>query len=429
MSRLPFELLLALRYLRPKRTFVSIITLISVLGVTLGVAVLIIVISVMSGFDSQLRDKILSFNAHLRITQFNPAGGQPPRMTNYALVARSLAANPQVKSVAPFVVGRVMLETEPAHGEGMIDAPFVRGIDPAIETNLSLFTSNLIGAFDLSGHGLVVGAALAANLRLRVGDRVAVYSPHDIENSVKEARRGAKESAARLATDFEVRGIFDAGYNDYNVQVILMSIDNAQDLYELGDDVNGLMVMLKDPYQAESVRRQFKPMLGPAYTITTWGEENNAMLAVMVEKNVMLYILFFIVIVASFGITCTLITFVVLKTREIGVLKALGASSRQVMWIFLSQSLVVSLLGVFVGSAGGMLALAYRNPFLHLMRRLTGLELFPADIYGFTELPALIIPGDIAIICGGSLIICLLAAAFPAWNASRLKPVEALRHG
>ncbi len=152
------------------------------------------------------------------------------------------------------------------------------------------------------------------------------------------------------------------------------------------------------------------------------------MLAVMVEKNVMLYILFFIVIVAAFGITCTLITFVVLKTREIGVLKALGASSRQILWIFLSQSMVVSVLGVLIGSGAGMLALAYRNEFLHAMRRFTGLELFPASIYGFSELPALIVPGDILIICGGSLIICLVAAAFPAWNASRLRPVEALRH-
>jgi lipoprotein-releasing system permease protein len=142
----------------------------------------------------------------------------------------------------------------------------------------------------------------------------------------------------------------------------------------------------------------------------------------------MYYILFFIVIVAAFGITCTLITFVVLKTREIGILKALGASSSQVMWIFLSQSMVVSIFGVLIGTVSGMLLLAYRNPFLHLMRRMTGIELFPANIYNFSELPAQIIPGDILIICGGSFLICLLAAAFPVWNASRLKPVEALRH-
>jgi lipoprotein-releasing system permease protein len=134
------------------------------------------------------------------------------------------------------------------------------------------------------------------------------------------------------------------------------------------------------------------------------------------------------VIVAAFGITCTLITFVVQKTREIGVMKALGASNRQVMWIFLSQSMVVSLLGVGVGLSLGLLAVAYRNPFLHLMRRWTGMDLFPASIYGFNELPALVVPGDIAIICGGSFLICMAAAAFPAWNASRLKPVEALRH-
>ena len=152
------------------------------------------------------------------------------------------------------------------------------------------------------------------------------------------------------------------------------------------------------------------------------------MAAVLVEKNVMLYIMFFIVIVAAFGITCTEITFVVLKTREIGVMKALGASSRQIMWIFLSQSMIVSTLGVLAGLAAGTLLIHYRNPFLHLMRNLTGMELFPADIYGFTELPALFVPKDILIICGGSFFICLLAAAFPAWHASRLRPAEALRH-
>jgi lipoprotein-releasing system permease protein len=188
------------------------------------------------------------------------------------------------------------------------------------------------------------------------------------------------------------------------------------------------MVMLKDPYQASLVRNQLEPALGNNLVVTTWTEDNSAMLAVLVEKNVMLYILFFIVIVAAFGITCTLITFVVLKTRDIGVMKALGATGRQIMWIFLSQSMVVSVLGVLFGLGFGMLAVVYRNPFLHLMRKLTGFELFPAKIYMLTELPARIMPGDIAIICGGSFVICLLAAAFPAWHASRLKPVEALRH-
>jgi lipoprotein-releasing system permease protein len=142
----------------------------------------------------------------------------------------------------------------------------------------------------------------------------------------------------------------------------------------------------------------------------------------------MFYLLFFIMIVAAFGIMNSLITFVVQKTREIGVLKALGATRGQVVWLFLSQSLIVGVVGVTAGFGLGMLALHYRNPFLHFMNRMTGLELFPASIYSFTELPALIIPSDILLICSSALVICLLAGAVPAWNAGRLNPVEALRH-
>ncbi|MDB6121321.1 MAG: hypothetical protein JWQ71_314 [Pedosphaera sp.] len=426
MSRLPFELLLAFRYLRPKRTFVSIITLISVLGVTLGVAVLIIVISVMSGFDSQLREKVLGFNAHLKVYQMNPKTHKETLLQDYAKVASLVKANQNVKSVSPFVQGQVMVKTEPKEGEPLIGAPYIRGIDPESERNSSLFATNLLGSFDLNGHGLLVGADFAHNMDLRLGDRVAIYSPHTLQKMEKARQQGKDE--AILPVDYEIRGIFDTGYYEYNALIAITSLENAQDLYELNDAIHGLMVMIKDPYEAGKVRAELAMALGPDFRISTWSEESSAMMAVMVEKNVMLYILFFIVIVAAFGITCTLITFVVLKTREIGILKALGASSRQVMWIFLSQSMTVSIFGVLIGLGLGMLALHYRNQFLYTMRRFTGLELFPANIYGFTELPSLIVPGDIAIICGGSFLICLAAAAFPVWNASRLKPVEALRH-
>jgi lipoprotein-releasing system permease protein len=421
MSPLPFELLLALRYLRPKRTFVSIITLISVLGVTLGVAVLIIVISVMSGFDKQLRDVVFGFNAHMKVLE------QGHTMRDFAYVMSTVASNRQVTGVAPIILDKVMMETQPAVGEPQQAAPWLRGVDPKSEGAVSVLPRRMVlGEFDLSGRGLLVGVDLAHSLRLHVGDRVAIFSSKDL----KKLRQQKGKTAQTMpdAEDFIVRGIFDAGFYQYNADVVVTSLENAQDLSGLQDDVNGLLVMVRDPNSVRRVAADLQGTLGPRYLVSTWMEENDTMVAVMVEKNVMLYILFFIVIVAAFGITCTLITFVVQKTREIGVLKALGASNRQVLWIFLAQSLSISVLGILFGTAVGLLALAYRNPFLHFMNRLTGFELFPASVYGFSELPALIIPGDIAIICGGSLLICLGAAAFPAWHASRLRPVEALRN-
>jgi lipoprotein-releasing system permease protein len=232
-----------------------------------------------------------------------------------------------------------------------------------------------------------------------------------------------------LARDFVVRGIYDVGYEDYNRAFIVMSLWNAQDLKDFGDRVDGLMVKLRDPELAALVALQLSQELGPRVEISTWFDENRQLLeAILVEKNVMYYLLFFIVIVAAFGITSALITFVVQKTREIGVLKALGATGAQVLALFLSQSLVVGVAGVAAGYGLGMLALTYRNEFLFFMRKATGFELFPAAVYNFTALPAVIVPQDIAIICGGSLIVCILAGVIPAWNASRLQPVEALRH-
>ena len=273
----------------------------------------------------------------------------------------------------------------------------------------------------------MIGISLADSLKLRVGDHVAVLSHKQIRQMREQS--GKKNEVAVLPDDYEIRGIFDSGHYDFDSLFVISSLVNAQRFYDLedSDSIHGLTVRIGDPFQARDVARELRKTLGPEFWVTTW-MENPMMMAVMVEKSMMLYILFFIVIVAAFGITCTLITFIVMKTREIGLLKALGASNRQVMWVFLLQSQIISILGVLTGVSLGLLAVAYRNEFLTMMRRFTGLRLFPDEIYGFSNLPALILPGDIAIICGGSLVICLLAAAFPARHASRLNPVEALRH-
>jgi lipoprotein-releasing system permease protein len=422
MSRLPFELLLALRYLRPKRTFVSVITLISVLGVTLGVAVLIIVISVMSGFDHDLREKILGFNPHLRVMKRHST------IQDYEKLMAEIRKMPTVRAVAPYIFGRVMVETQPKNGQAQFEAPILRGMDPKLERSVSSLPTNIvIGTFDLSNRGVLLGREFANSMGLGVGDTVLIYSPEELKKM--RDNRGKDGERAVLPDEYEVRGIFDVGYYEYNYQFIVTSLDDAQELYVLGDSVHGLLVMVQDPDRAAAAQAELSRKLGPDYRVTTWMEENASLLgALIVEKNVMFYLLFFIMIVAALCILSALITFVVQKTREIGMLKAVGATDLQVAGLFLSQSGFVGSVGVAAGFALGRLLLAYRNEFLDFMNRMTGFELFPAQIYGFSRLPALIVPRDIIIICGSALLICLLGGVIPAWRAGRLKPVEALRY-
>jgi len=430
MSKLPFELLLALRYLRPKRSFVSIITIISILGVMLGVAVLIIVISVMSGFDAELREKVFGFTAHLKVVQRDPeAFGRDTTMSNYAAVIELVARHPNVVGVAPNVYGQVLLKTQPINGKALMRAPVVRGIDPEAEATVSTLTSNITGgSLELSRRSLVIGESMAHDMDLRVGDKVAILSERHLENMLES--QGQTNATEVLPDDYEVRGIFNAGHYEFNSLFVFISLQKAQAMFGLeeADEIHNLTVAIQDPFRATTVARGLQTTLGENYRVSTWMQDSPMLQAVMVEKNMMLYILFFIVLVAAFGITCTLITFIMMKTREIGLMKAIGASSSQIMRVFLAQSLIISTLGILAGFGLGLVAVAYRNKFLELMRKATGAELFPAEIYGFTQLPALIVPTDLLIIGGGSLLICLLAAAFPAWHASKLNPVEALRN-
>jgi len=378
---------------------------------------------VMSGFDHDLREKILGFNAHLTVSQPGST------MKNYQAVADKIVANKNVRGVSPFVFGPVLVETTgDTNHPALQDAPMLRGIDPQTEAKVSSLPSDIVaGKFDLSGRGLIVGVDFASNLQLHVGDHLSIYSARQIKKM--KAAHDARQDEAILPDDYEVRGIFDAGYYEYNARVVVTSLDNAQDLYDLNDSVHGLFVMLNDPYQAAAVKAQLSNALGDDYFVSTWMEQSSGILnALIVEKNVMFYLLFFIVLVAALCILSAQITFVIQKTREIGMLKALGASKLQISGIFLAQSAIIGVIGVASGYGLGMLAVTYRNEFLHFMRRATGWELFPASVYGFGELPALITPSDVAIICLGSFVICILGGLLPAVRAGSLKPVEALRY-
>ena len=422
MSKLPFELLLAVRYVRPKRSFVSLVTLISVLGVALGVAVLIVVISVFTGFELKLREKILGFNPHLRVLEASST------MRDYSDIGRVIAVNPQVRAVAPFVIGQVLVETKPRGGPAEDAAPGLRGLDPSLESNVSVLPKSIVqGKFDLSDHGLVIGIELAKQLKVNVGDSLLVYSPADLIQWRQNAfDKTGKEPEPE---EYQIRGIFDVGYFEYNRSWMVASLENAQKMYDLNRSVHGLLVMLKNPYQAETVRAQLEQALGPDFRVSAWMDENSELLGqVVVARNVQFYLLFFIMIVAALCILSALITFVVQKTREVGMLKALGATDLQIAFVFLSQSGFIGAFGIAAGFGLAHVALAYRNDFLHFLNRTLHAELLAPSIYGFGELPALIVPRDVLLICGSALLICLLGGLIPALMAGRLKPVEALRH-
>ncbi|MGC8828391.1 MAG: ABC transporter permease [Verrucomicrobiia bacterium] len=422
MFRLPFEIFLALRYFKPKRTYVSVITLIAIIGVMLAVGMLIIVIAVMTGFDKELRDKILGFNSHLKIY----VSGAP--MKNYKQLMEKLRKNPEIKSSAPFILGQVLVETQPDSGNPLVIAPYIRGSDPQYESLVSIIPSNIIsGSFNLEDKNVVIGKEMSQNLGIDIGSHIGIYSPKNLQR-LRTLRKQTNEIAV-LPDDYVVAGIFDVGHFEFNSMIIITSIENAQELYNLDNEVHGLMVMIKNPFDAERIATALQNELGNQYKVVSWMEENSGILnALVVEKQAMFVVLFVIMIVAAFGITGTLIAYVFQKTREIGILKALGATNIQIGWLFFSQSVMVGVVGVVGGLIFGKTMLIYRNEFLHFMNRVTGIDLFPSSIYVFNELPALINVPDVLIICGSALFLCVLAGIIPALRAAMLHPVEALRY-
>ena len=440
-----FSLFLALRYLVPRRAFLAIISVISVLGVTLGIAVLIVVTSVMTGFDREMKEKIVGFDAHLFVSQENDV------MNDWRELLPIVRGTPGVTAAAPFVVGPVVMEFQNRRA-----VPKIRGVDPKLEAQVTDIASPGMyhdrpgaesgragGGFDLDGDHCVIGAELARSLDARVGDQVTLYSPgnfnemmrrlDDLEKSGAKKEDIAELRQAILPRTVTVTGIFSSGRFLYDSEIVFVPLYLGQELYGLGDAIHGLTAKAADPYLADRVKDAIVARLpvvagGPLFNVQTWMEQNAQLFTtVRVERITMFIILMFLIVVAAFCVMVTLITVTMLKTRDIGIMKALGADTGQVARVFLAQGVVVAFFGVLSGIGLGLGILAVRNPFKDWLASALGIELFPAKIYGLDKIPAHTVPQDVAIICVCAFAICSLAALLPAWVAARMDPVRALR--
>ena len=428
--KLPFSVFLALRYLKPKRTFLSIITLISVLGVMLGVTVLILVISVMTGFDRELRQKVIDFDAHILVSSEDVLRDWRPLRTK-------VDSTPGVVATAPYIQGPVIVEFQSRRL-----APLIRGIDPQQEEKvIPLQKFMKFGKLDLEGESTVLGIELARKLGASVGDKITIYSPGNLGqmlDSIKklENAKGEEEKKAIdelrdviLPKELTVTGIFETGHYLHDSEFLLVPIYVGQELYGLGDGLHGITVKTDNPYGAERVKQTIQQSLEPPQYAQTWIDMNRQYFeAVRLERTVMFFLLFFIVVVAAFGIMSTLITVTVQKRREIGILKALGANIVQIIWVFLGQGTIVGLFGTLTGLGLGMTLIRYRNEFSHWLASTLHIEIFPREVYQFSSIPAEVIPRDVAIICVSAFFICSMAALIPAYFAARLDPVKALRY-
>lgn len=411
-----FELDLALRYLRPRRTFVSVITLLSLGGVLLGVMVLILVISVMQGFQRELREKVMGFLAHVEITNYGV-------LQDWESVVRQVDGVPGVVAAAPFVSGPVLMEVN-----NRVLTPIIRGIDPEFERYVTGLEEKLIaGEFLLEGEGAVIGERMASENALQIGDKLSVLSPWHLAQMRRAHEEGGE--VVILPTELIVTGIFSTGMYEYDARFILTGLEMGQELYGLGEGVHGVTLRLVDPMRADEVAADLTWRLSPPLRALSWREQNPTLFAAVAQEQVvMFFLLFFIVIVAALGLMSTLITVTVQKTREIGVLCSLGATQQRIMLVFVLYGLVVGVVGSALGVLSGLVLVEFRNPVATFLSKVTGQEIFPPEIYGFNMIPAVVEPTVVAIIGLSALALCVVAALFPAWAAARVQPAEALRY-
>jgi lipoprotein-releasing system permease protein len=406
---LSYQLFIALRYLRTKKKHrgISVNTLISTGGVAVGVMALLVVLSVMSGFHEDLQRKILGVNAHVVVLDYRGA------MHDYEKVTEKLKGEKDIVSSAPFIMGQVLVSSgKRAHGV------FLRGINPEMEKK-----TTDIGRFMKEGKlenlnskdgtpGIIIGRELASSMGVFEGDTINVLSPI--------GKIGPLGMLPKIK-EFKVVGIFEVGMFEYDSNLVLTSLSAAQQFFDMKGDVTGIQLRLADIYKAPAVREYIEKKLGFPFYAKDWMQMNkNLFSALKLEKFTMFIILILIILVASFNIVSTLIMNVIEKKREIAILKAMGATDKGIMTIFVLQGLLIGLLGTIIGVTGGYLLCYILNTYQIIK--------LPADVYYLSHLPVKMKLSDFIAVSMSAIIISLLATIYPAWQAAKLNPVEPLRY-
>jgi lipoprotein-releasing system permease protein len=411
----PIELFIGLRYTHTKRRthFISFISLTSMLGIALGVTALITVLSVMNGFERELRDRILGMASHATITTF---AGQLP---DWAELARALGGQDDIVAMAPYVRGEAML----SNGK-RVSGALLRGVLPGAEGSVSDVVAHIRGG-DLNllqegEYGIILGSELALSLGAGPGDAITVVSP-----PVSVGPTGIMPRLRR----FTVAGIFEVGMYEYDRGVALVHIRDAARLFRLGDDVTGLRLKLDDIFDAPLVSRNLMNQLQGDYRVEDWTRQHaNFFRAVKTEKRVMFIILTLIVAVAAFNIVSTLIMVVTDKRADIAILRTLGATPRSIMTIFIIQGIVIGAMGTLLGVAGGVGLALNVETIVPAIERFFNVQFLAADVYYISDVPSELHWNDVWVMASVAMGLSLLATLYPAWRAARTHPAEALRY-
>ncbi|KAB2321221.1 lipoprotein-releasing ABC transporter permease subunit [Betaproteobacteria bacterium SCN1] len=412
---LSYELLIGLRYTHAKRRnhFISFISIVSMAGIALGVMALIVVLSVMNGFQEELRARILGVAAHLEVT------GPGDRLADWRALLAQTRQNKSVQAGAPYVNTQGML----ANGD-KVRGVIIRGIEPALENRVADFSQHMkAGRLDdlkPGGFGILLGAELARALGVYPGDKVVLLTP---QGNITPA------GVMPRVKQFTVAGIFEAGMFEYDSGLALIDLRDAQKLLRLGDDVSGVRLKLDDMLRAPFVTRELARSLVGDFYLTDWTQSHaNFFRAVAIEKRMMFLILLLIVAVAAFNIVSTLVMAVTDKQADIAILRTLGARPGSIMKIFVVQGAFIGVFGTLLGLASGVALALNLETVVPVIERIAGVDLFPADVYYISKLPSKLVWGDVAVITGVSLLISFVATLYPSWRASRIQPAEALRY-